>query len=240
MRVHRLGALIAIGLLAACGGGDDESAGGTADSDSAAEPSDASAESVELDDVDDSDETGISSLEEIPEECRRILRDFLRQVEPIVSDVDWPNATTADLAELGTAIEGPSAETDAEMERAGCNDMKFEGGDDQGFAMSLQLARSEVPGAVPWLEFVRDVSEGFDAAAPASELSGDPADDPETCDEAMTAVRELMSAADSMMELPVDELLAASTNLQAIPAVCSVEEIDALFNDPDFQAWSEA
>lgn len=238
MRMHRLGVFVAIGLLAACGGGDDEASDNAAGAEAASAGADG--ESVGLDDASAADGVEISGLDEIPEECRQILVGFLQEVEPVVSDVDWQTATMSDLSAVGAAIEGPSAEVDVDMEEAGCNEMNFVGGEDAGFVMSLELAQSEAPGAVSWLEFVRNVSDGFDGAEPVAELAGDPEDDPETCDEALTAVRDLMSVSDTMTALPVDELLTAGTNLQAIPAVCSFEEMDVLFDDPDFQAWSES
>jgi len=241
MRMNRLGAIVAIGLLAACGGSDDESAGDNAD---AAAASDSSASDADSDASGDGDralapDVEISSVDEIPEECRRILGDFLRQIEPVVSGVDWENATMADLEDLGTAIEAPSTAIEVEMEQSGCNDIDFAGGADAGFLMSLKLAEEEAPGAVAWLEFVRDVSGGFDSSTAAGETTGDPADDPETCDEAIGAVRDLMSQTGSMLELPVDQLLTASSVLQAVPAVCSTEEMNELLNDPEFLAWSD-
>ncbi len=264
MRTHRvLGAVAVIGLLSACGSGDDaepaaeqtvavadESSAqdepddeGTADGsdadqggDAADEPDEPTGDGDEGDVGDDDGNTvSVGSLDDIPEECREIMGDFLREIEPIVSDIDWENATMADLEQLGTSIDAPVNEIDAEMEQAGCNDIDFNGDDERGFELSLELAREEAPGVVGWLEFIRDVSSGFDLDATPDESAGAPED----CDEALAAVRELMSSSDSMMELPVDDLLAASSTIQATTSLCSVDEMAALFNDPDFQAWSE-
>lgn len=243
MRRYRLGAVVAIGLLAACGGSDDDSAGENAGDASASDASASDPDSVEsgeggADRV--ANDVEISAVDEIPEECRRILGDFLRQIEPVVSGVDWQNATMADLDGLGTAIEAPSAEIEVEMERSGCNDIEFAGGADAGFLMSLRMAEQEAPGAVAWLEFVRDVSGGFDSSTAVVESAGDPEDDPEDCNEAIMAVRELMSQTPSMMELPVDEMMSAGSALQAVPALCSIDEMGELLDDPEFLAWSKA
>ena len=42
-----------------------------------------------------------------------------------------------------------------------------------------------------------------------------------------------------MMELPVDEVMAAGNTITNITTVCSIDEMSALFEDPDFLAWTE-
>ncbi len=176
----------------------------------------------------------IDSLDDIPQECRDLLGDFLRDIEPLVSDIDWGNATMSDLEALGTSIDEPVSDMDVKMEQAGCDDIDFDGDDEQGFELSLELARQEAPGAVAWLEFLREVSTAFDTSGTAV----DSADAPEDCDAALEAVRDLMSESETMTDLPVDQLMSAASILQSITSLCSIDEMAALFDDPAFTEWS--
>ena len=249
MKTHRLGALLVLGLLAACGSGDvaepaADSAEVTAspvDEETAeTEPADEPTSDDANDTADANDAAAGNSvvdLGDIPQECRDLLGDVLREIEPIVQDIDWENATMADLAEFGEEIDVPMSEIEVEMDAAGCNDLDFDGDDEGGFELMLELAEQEAPGVVGWLEFILDASNDFDAAV--EDTGDEQAAAPENCDEALTAVRDLMDQSETMMDLPVDELLAASTTLQNITMLCSIEEMTALFEDPDFVAWSE-
>ena len=73
----------------------------------------------DADGADDSTATRFDRrLDDIPQECRDLIGDFLREIEPLVSDIDWENATMADLERLGDVIEEPVSDMDVKMEQA--------------------------------------------------------------------------------------------------------------------------
>jgi hypothetical protein len=256
---HRLSVLVCIGLLGACGSNDaaapatttaattGDSTATTAaptvpettDATSAPDQTDGSSGGdMTTDSTDTSDGSGndgaivITNLDDIPDECIDIMTAFLRDIEPVVSKVDWQTATMADLESLDTALSDQSTRVDDEMAKAGCNNFEFGADDQGGFALALELARTEAPGVVGWLEFIQQLSDGLNTG------DGTSAAVPKDCQGAIDYVRGLVAKADTMFELPVAEVMSVTTAFATIQSECSAAEAAAFFDDPAFAAWA--
>ncbi len=202
-----------------------------------AEPSDEDV--VDASDVDgDSDDAGdvgdpgdadsaqpISALSDIPERCRDLMGDFLREIEPVVSDIDWQTASLDEFQTIGDDFEARSAEFEEASEASGCNDLQFVG--DSEFDLMVELADEEAPGTAGFFEFLGELgaaaggSNGADAGAGAFE----------TCDDAIAYMQDLVGTYDVITEAPATELL----KFQSLPTVlttCTPEQLE-YFDSPE-------
>ncbi|MEZ5377617.1 MAG: hypothetical protein R2733_14020 [Acidimicrobiales bacterium] len=241
-------AFAAVLALSACGGGsssagdeasdtetttavadDAESSDSTEDAESDSDSSDsgssdASSGEGESDDGGDSSGATIRSLDDLPSECRDAIGDFLRTIEPTVSEIDWENATLADMEEIGTALDEPGTEFETRMADAGCEDIQPDS-DEESVALMIELAEQEAPGTVGFLTFISSFATSFDEGAAAS------SDVPADCDGAIAYVEGLMADSESMMELPMSEMVNVTAAMEVITSECSLEESAAFLED---------
>jgi hypothetical protein len=194
-----------------------------------AEADDASTSQM-VDDEDDGDTIEVSSLDDIPEVCRELMADFLREIEPIVSQVDWDNATMADFEAISAEFEPLADEFDAQTEAEEDCDIELE--DDENFDLLIDFAGEEAPGAVGFLGFLNNLMESFNAAMDDSTDSDGTA---ATCEDAMSFVQGLADEYDSIADVPIDQLTQL-TELQRGMMSCSLEELE-FFNQPEISAF---
>lgn len=244
MRYLKLYLVVAAMMLAACSSDTTtEATTDAGDSTSAATPSDDAGSDDDgddngaslsglADDNSDGDTISVSSLGDIPEVCRDLMSDFLKDIEPIVSPIDWDNATLADFETISADFEARADQFDADSDAAGeCDNIDME--DDDSFNLLVEFAQDEAPGTVGFLNFI----SGFvDAAATAM---GDTASGGgvETCEEAIAFMDGLMESYDSMDEVPVSEL-AAMANIITVIFTCTPEQM-TYFDSPEVNTFFE-
>jgi len=192
---------------------DDDGDPANATDDDMTEPDD---DTIMIDDVDD-----------LPTECRQIMGDFLREIEPIVNAIDWQTATMASLQTLDTTFGEPSDRLDAAMAASGCDRYDFGPENDTDLEFTIELAKAEAPGVVTWLEFIRDLNA---ADAP----DGIPTD----CEGAIAFVDELIERTSGMSEVPISQFTGVTGAMSTIQTECPTERWTAYFDDPAFQAWA--
>jgi len=246
MRYLKLCLVVTAMLLAACGSdttseattdaGDSASAATPADDAGSDDGGDDNGASVSglTDEGDDSDgdTISVSSLDDLPEVCRDLMSDFLKDIEPIVSPIDWDNATLADFEAISAEFEARADQFDADSDAAGeCDNIDMEDGD--SFDPLIEFAQNEAPGTVGFLNFI---SEFVDAATTAM---GDTAagDGFETCEEAIAFMDGLMESYDSMDEVPVSELTTMA-NIATVIFTCTPEQM-TYFDSPEVNAFFE-
>jgi hypothetical protein len=238
---RRVGALIAVGALslAACGGGDDEEAAGTTVATSTAAPdtttvttattapapttaaSTTSTSTTTTATTDDDDRVIISGLDELPRECVDAVAEFLRRIEPIVSDIDWDTATLSDFEAIGEQLDEESDILDEPG--AACDDFDF-ASDEESLQALIEFAEQEAPGVVGWLEFVGQLS---------ADPNSDNAAGPQTCDEAIAFIEGLAEDGTPMTELPVSELGPITQAFNVITTECDPEVAGEFFERVD-------
>ena len=246
MRYLKLCLVVTAMLLAACGSdttseettdvGDPASAATPADDAGPDDGGDDNGASVSgpADEGDDSDRgtISVSSLDDIPQVCRDLMSDFLKDIEPIVSPIDWDNATLADFETISTEFEARADQFDADSDATGeCDNIDME--DDDSFNLLIEFAQDEAPGTVGFLNFI---SEFVDAAATPT---GDTAagDGFETCEQAIAFMDGLMENYDSMEEVPVSELTTMADIVNVI-STCTPEQM-TYFDTPEVNAFFE-
>ncbi len=244
MRYLKLYFVVAAMLLAACSSDTTTEASTDAgDSASAATPSDdagsddgeddnGASVSGPADDDSDEDTISVSSLDDIPGVCRDLMSDFLKDIEPIVSPIDWDNATLADFEMISAEFEMRADQFDADSEAAAeCDNIDME--DDESFDLLIQFAQDEAPGTVGFLNFISDF---VDAAANAM---GDTASGGgiETCDEAIAFMDGLMENYDSIDEVPVSEITTMA-DIATVIFTCTPEQM-TYFDSPEVSTFFE-
>ncbi len=181
-------------------------------------------DSSEGDDSSDDGASAAVSLDDLPSECRDALADFLRAIEPTVSEIDWETATLADMETMGTDIEAPGTELDTKLAEANCPDFEPDA-DDGSIAMMIEFAEDEAPGTVGWLTFISTLASSVDENG----ISEGSADLPTDCDGAIAYVEAATTQADSMMDLPLTEFTNLGAVMQTIQSECPVEQTAAFF-----------
>ena len=229
---------ITLGLVA-CGGGEDD-AGSPADP-TGGEPANEEPADQEPGDEPAGDEPGdepagdepagesVDSLDDIPERCRDLMADFLRDIEPIVETVDWDNATLADFEQVAGEFEERSNEFDTESGAEDCDDLEFTD-DDDGFALIVELADDVAPGTVPFFEFL-DVMRAGVSPTGGDDDGQTAADQWEDCGDAIAGIEQLMTEHDAFTEVPLDEL-AKFASMGSVMTSCTPEQLE-FFDSPE-------
>ena len=177
----------------------------------------------------DDDLVTIDDLDQLPAECRQIMGNFLREIEPIVTAVDWENATMGDLETFDTDFAEPSDRLDAAMEASGCDRFEFGPATDDGMAFTIELAQTDAPGVISWLEFIRDLGN----------LTGTALDVPTDCEGAIAFMSDLIAGSSGISESPLTQLPGVTSVMSTIQSECPPEQATAFFEDPALMAWSE-
>ncbi len=253
-------------VLAACGGDDDEPAAEDvlpasdaenddanssgvapeeepadepADEPAGEDPADDSDSFFEDDDGDDGGTISVNSIDDVPEVCRELMAEFLRDIEPIVAPIDWDNATLADFESIADQFDEISEEFDSATEaEAACDNIEMEDEDD--FALLVEFAGDVAPGTVGFMEFI----SGFATAAGEMADTGDDGTGGvmggdgeafETCDEALEWLQSLLDQYDSIAEVPVNQMMEIA-NLGSVMTTCTPEQLEIL-NSPEFEEF---
>jgi hypothetical protein len=246
-----LGAVVAASLLlAGCGGGgDDEAATTTAAPEAAAEntagaavtsvpatpttapdttaaPEATTAPDAEAPEGGDGDTIFVNSFDEMPDECVSMLEDFLREVEPVVSQIDWATASSADLQTLFESNSELFDGFDEEMASTECDRYEFED-DAQTTAQMIPIAEEVAPGAVAWLTTMDQIIN-------ATGVNGEPvAGAPATCDEAIAAIDAAIAEGKQLSSVPISEMGTLTAALTVLAEDCTPEQLDAFYSRED-------
>jgi hypothetical protein len=269
-----LAVLVIAGLglaLTACGGDDDDAEAPAAEADEGGENEgdenadaeggadedgedagtgdegdDAEADADE--DRDDGETIEVDDIDDIPDECRDLLEDMLKQIEPLVEDIDWENADLSEMESFGEELEAEMSGMEEEFDESGCDD--YELGDDTSMEPLIDLARDEAPGTVAYLEWIQGIQEDFaditipdisipdisipDISIPDISL---PADAPQDCDSAIAAFEDLMAEYDTLMDMSIEEMGTYATVSGAITTTCSFDDISVFYERDDVNAF---
>jgi len=68
------------------------------------------------DEGDDEGSVEVDNLDDLPDECVDAIGDMLEKIEPLVEDIDWENASLAEMESLGEELTSDDFEIDEELE----------------------------------------------------------------------------------------------------------------------------
>lgn len=219
MRMLRIAVLAAL-LLAACGGSSGATTTGA----------DGEATTTVADDT--GGDTGDTvDIGDIPQECLDAMGDLLRAIEPAVEGVDFENATSNDLAALGTELEPAMATYDETIAGSDCEELDVDATDEETFDYMIDFAESEAPGTVAYLTWIRDFAAGSEGEGSAA--TGD-------CEQDIALLMEFVNRDGTMSDLTMAELTTVGEIMGSISAVCSTERNQELFSDPAMADFLDA
>lgn len=255
---HRLLPLLAIvGLLAACGGDDDTtpatgstveattSGEDTATTEPDTEPAPETTPETAPDTADDTSEGAsgttsddetivVDSLDDIPEECLDLMGAFLKEIEPVVSEVDWENATMNDLQALGEQFEERGSQLDDDIAAAGCERYDLGADEDLSLELITELAEREAPGTVSWLTFLYELTS-------IDDTTGEVASDvPTDCEGAIGYLEELVATYDSFQEVPFSEAMNVTAAIGSVQSNCTLERAQEFFSSPELTEFLQS
>jgi hypothetical protein len=227
VRIVRIAVLLAL-LAGACGG-----AGGTGDTTTtttAAAETTTTSESPQTTTttVADNGDGQVVGIGDIPQECIDAFAGFLREIEPYVADIDWENATAADLEQLGNDLEPLSSAYDDSVAGTNCDNIQLDASDEESFQFMIDMAKREAPGTVPYLEWVEQIATSV--TDPGSQASGD-------CESDIAALQAIVDEGGTMMDLPIGDLSTVSGLITSISTTCSASRAADFLNQPDVAAF---
>lgn len=227
-------AIAGLGLtLTACGGGDDDAA--------PAATTDGGGDNNTAITGDNNTDTGdtvkVNDINDIPDKCVDLVTQLLKNVEPLVKDVDWKNATVSDMEDVGSQIDTEFSSLDDEMSSSGCD--KYQLDDADSIDSLIDLAKDKAPGTVAFLEFVKNMSANFGTSGDSGgdNGGGNATDVPQDCQGAINYFKDLMDKYDSVTDMPVTEAGKISGVMSVISSKCSTDDVSALMTDPKVDAW---
>lgn len=225
MRIVRIAVLLAL-LASACGG-----AGGTGDTTTtttAAAETTTTSEASQTTTTTAADNPQVVGIGDIPQECIDAFAGFLREIEPYVADIDWENATTADLEQLGNDLEPLSSAYDDSVAGTNCDNIQLDASDEESFQFMIDMAKREAPGTVAYLEWVEQIATSV--TDPGTQASGD-------CESDIAALQAIVDEGGTMMDLPLSDLSTVSGLIASISTTCSASRAAEFLNQPDVAAF---
>ncbi|MFZ0626543.1 MAG: hypothetical protein WAN34_08605 [Acidimicrobiia bacterium] len=213
-------------LASACGG-----AGGTGDTTTtttAAAETTTTSEASQTTTTTAADNPQVVGIGDIPQECIDAFAGFLREIEPYVADIDWENATTADLEQLGNDLEPLSSAYDDSVAGTNCDNIQLDASDEESFQFMIDMAKREAPGTVAYLEWVEQIATSV--TDPGTQASGD-------CESDIAALQAIVDEGGTMMDLPLSDLSTVSGLIASISTTCSASRAAEFLNQPDVAAF---
>lgn len=176
----------------------------------------ASTTSVAVDTQDTTDSGSVGSFSDMPQECLDAFDDFLREIEPLVADIDFVNSTTAELETMQVELDAASASLNEET--ASCPELDMD--TEESFAAMIDYARNVAPGTVPYLEYAMSFLSEMPTAG-----TGD-------CETDIDSFMEFVNSGTPMNDLTLSEVQTVSGLLASISASCSAERYTEVVADP--------
>ena len=182
------------------------------------------------------DDTGemieVDDFDDLPQHCRDAFADYLQQIEPTVSDIDWDTATMADFETLTTDLQAQSESFDEDMATAGCD--RYEVGESsESIQAMIDFAEQEAPGTVGYLEFLASFLEdlsGMDGSLGAADV-------PTDCAGAIAYMEELMAEHSTMTEMPINDMMSVSAVVSTIGTECPPAQSQEFFARDEVTAF---
>jgi hypothetical protein len=227
----------AIALLAACGSSDnsasvstngDQPAATSGVSDTTIEGSDTTIEGSDTTIEGSEDTITVENFGDMPPKCIELLSDFLKKIEPTVSEIDWDTATLGDFETFGDTFKTESDAFDADTSAAGCNKYNLNGSDEKQFEQMAELAAAEAPGTLGFIKFLGALSSA------ATDSAGDI---PTDCASTIAAIEPFLANGGTMKDLTMAEVTRIGQLIPAIGTNCTEEEAAAFYAREDLNTF---
>ena len=170
----------------------------------------------------------VKNLSDIPDECIKLYSQFLKQIEPIVSPVDWNKATMAQFESLGTQFQTESDALDAQTKASGCDKYSLQTSDPTIIKQLAALAATVAPGTVAFINFIGTFSATTDTTPVAA---GD-------CDTVIGQIEPFLNSGKTLKDLTVAEVTKFYGLLGQVATACPQDKATAFYDRADVQAFA--
>ena len=174
------------------------------------------------------DTISVKNFGDMPPQCIKLLSTFLKQIEPIVSKVDWTKATLADFEALGTQFTDESNAFDTQSSAAGCNKYNVTGSDAEQFKQVVALAEKDAPGTVKFLTYMGALS---------ASTSGAGVSVPADCAGTIAAIEPFLKQGKTMKDLTMAEITKLGSLMTAVGTNCPSDQASAFYKRADVKAF---
>jgi len=224
----------AFALLAACGSssngvsvGTEAGAGSDVTTAAAAATTAPAGDNTATSDQASSDTININDFSEMPPKCIELLGKFLKKIEPTASKIDWNTASVADFETFSKQFETDSNSFDAESAAAGCDKYNLTGSDDKAFEQMAALAKTEAPGTLGFINFLKSLATSQTATA----------DVPADCAGTIAAIEPFLTKGKTMKDLTITDVTRLGQLMTAVSSKCTSDEATAFFSRADVTAF---
>jgi len=178
-----------------------------------------------------SDDTiSINDFSEMPPKCIELLGKFLKKIEPDAAKIDWDTMTVAEFEAFSKQFKTDSDSFDAESSAAGCNKYNLTGSNDKQFDQMAALAKTEAPGALGFINFLKALSQSNSSKANV----------PTDCNETIAAIEPFLTKGKTIKDLTIAEVSRLGQLMTAVSDNCSADQATAFFSRPDITAFISA
>jgi hypothetical protein len=225
----------ALALLAACGSSKDTASGNTTSKTPTAATAttgvstDATTVDVGANAAPTEDTIKVDNISDIPPACVELFTDFLKQIEPDVSKIDWAKATPTQFQTVGESFSKAETAMNSQMTATGCDKYDLNATDEQSAAQLIKIAEDTAPGTVGFLKFIQTLSTAT-TTSPAGSATG-------TCEETIAQIEAFIGDGTPLKDRPVAETVQLTPLLSALTTQCTAEEATAFYNREDVTAF---
>lgn len=174
------------------------------------------------------DTISVKNFGDMPPQCIKLLSTFLKQIEPIVSKVDWTKATLADFEALGTQFTDESKTFDTQSSTAGCDKYNVTGSDAEQLKQVIALAVKDAPGTVKFLTYMGALS---------ASSAGAGASVPSDCAGTIAAIEPFLGKGKTMKDLTMADITKLGSLMSAVGTNCTSAESSAFYQRADVKAF---
>ena len=217
----------AMALLAACGSSSGVSVGSKTTTPSAGSSAGGNGSATTNAST---DTISVKNLGDMPPQCIKLLSTFLKQIEPIVSKVDWSKATLADFEALGTQFTDESTSFNTQSTAAGCDKYNVTGSDTDQLKQMTALAAKDAPGTLKFLTFMSSLSNSTTGGATGVSV-------PTDCAGTTAAIEAYMSKGKTIKDLTMTDITELGKLVSAVGTNCTADEGSAFFARADVKAF---
>ena len=207
-------------LIAACGGD------GGSDTTTADGGTDTTTEAPTDTEGDGGSGVGLGDL---PRECVDLFTNYLREIEPVVSEVDWESADMSEMEAVGVELEAATEEYETAITDAGCDEIDVDASDEESFEFLMGLAEDEAPGTVAYLAMIQQMASGFSEESDI-QVSGD-------CETDIATLQALVDEGGTMQDQSLSDLTAIGSLVTSISTNCSQERSLEFLGQEDISSF---
>ena len=156
----------------------------------------------------------------MPEQCIKLFGQFMKQIEPIVSPIDWSKATLAQFETLGDQFQAESDAFDAQSTAAGCDKYDLQTTDPTTIKQLAALAATVAPGTVAFINFIGTLTASTTQTTLAA-AGG--------CDDVIAQIEPYLNTGKTIKDLTIAEVTKVYGLISQVATACPQDKATAFY-----------